>query len=185
MLFEFFIIIEPCEKVSNEIQRIKRESKTKFGYAKYVNSKPHITMIRVVADESFEEILKKELSLYSAWMKVFTVNINNFKIFESTNVIYLEHNREEIIALQKFLVEIFRKRLKFSKRLTPFITHPHITIAKPDDIDQFQRNWNYFKHQTYSASFGVNHLTVLKRKFNPDNSEKWDVAFKIELNSAK
>ena len=161
---DYLLIVQPHEDLYNKIIDIKKQFAEKYDNPMAAFLKPHLTLVKFMQYEMTEKHIVKKLQSIAESSASFKVDLNGFGSFP-THTIYLNvQTKNPIINLVKELKQT-QHLLKFDKEHKPhFITEPHISIARKLLPWQYEKGWLEYSNTSFSASFMVNNLILLKRK---------------------
>jgi 2'-5' RNA ligase len=168
----YFIAIVPPPLISQEVDKLKDYFKAHYQSRAALNSPPHITLrIPFLWKEANEGVLISSLNEFAGKQRPFTVSLLNFSSF-APRVIFININeKESLIQLHRDLRQFCETKLSLvdtSPKDIPF--HPHLTLAFRDLRKQmFLLAWEEFSKRTFSASFKVDKITLLKH-----NGKIWE-----------
>lgn len=161
---KYFIALVIAEPLQAELMSFKELVKDKFNSKGALRSPAHITL-----HMPFEWKEEKEPNLISIleqfnFNEPFKIELNNFSCFEPRVIFVDVVKNEKLILFQNELVNYIKKNLRlFNQSDDRRGFHPHITIAFRDlKKENFYKALDYFKAQTYNASFEVNSFCLLK-----------------------
>ena len=160
-LFGFLTVISPPEPIMSHINHLKQGFYEKYGHYNGRFSKPHITICNFpLLSQRIEKVfssLKSGLSELSP----FQIQLNGFKSFKNSNVIYIDiENSKQLMLFRKKLIYM-NVDLRLGKRFFLF-DNPHLTIAKNLPNDIFESAKIDFLSRSFQSQFIVDKLTVLR-----------------------
>lgn len=173
----YFVALIPPPPLQSEIQGHRLHFKEEYNSSHALKSPPHITLLSPFNGHSEKELIA-ELGLTLKQRTPFEVGLKDFSHF-GKRVLFLEViQNDELLNLQEMMEakarnhpEIFR--YNYPKR--PY--HPHLTIAFKDLTEKnFQRAWEVYKNKSFSASFVVDQVYLLKH-----DSKQWQVIHSFPL----
>ncbi|MEO8760534.1 MAG: 2'-5' RNA ligase family protein [Bacteroidia bacterium] len=161
---KYFIAIVVPQPIQNELMAFKELVKEKYNSKGALRSPAHITLhMPFEWKEEKEDVLIDTLSQFS-FKENFIVELKNFSNF-GQRVIFVDVVKNDILVqLQNELVNHVKNNLRLfnqSNDMRGF--HPHVTIAFRDlKKEKFIQAFDYFKTQTYNASFAATNICLLK-----------------------
>lgn len=179
-LREYLVILNIPEYIIKDVQKFKSEFRNTFGYARYLESKAHISLCYFEIVSTPEQSIQKELQNYFKDWRAFKVTISGFNHFAGSRTLFLSPSGKEIIKLQNHLRTVLRQRIKIGKKYTQAIRKPHITIASNISSDTFAKGLIYYSDKHYNQNFIANGITIL-RKNRSYNEEHYKIAFNLEF----
>lgn len=169
----YFLAIVPPSPVYDDALRFKNYFKDQYNSKASSNSPPHVTLhMPFQWKEKKEENLIQNLSTFAKGRSAFKMHLNNFGSFPP-RVIFIDVVLSEgLITLKKELTRFCKQHLNlFNADYKDQSFHPHMTLAFRDlKKPMFERAWNEFQQRTFTASFEVNQVTLLKH-----NGKTWDI----------
>ena len=175
----YFIAIIPPQPVYDEAWQLKNYFQENYQSKASLNSPPHITL-----HMPFQWEVKKEnqlinsLAQFSTTQRSFEISIHNFGSFKP-RVIFMDVLPDEKLSqIQQQLHRHMKMSLNvFNARYKDQPFHPHLTLAFRDLKKQnFYRAWEEFENKSYSVSFVVDSIVLLKH-----NGKFWEVFNKFVL----
>jgi len=161
---KYFIAIVIPEPFQTELMELKNVVKDKFNSKGALRSLAHITLhMPFEWKEEKEDVLVNALKQFT-FSESFTIDLQNFACFEP-RVIFVDVMKNELLEkLQRELMVYVQKNLRLLNQVNDMRGfHPHITIAFRDlKKDKFYQALDYFKPQTYMASFQAKSFCLLK-----------------------
>jgi 2'-5' RNA ligase len=161
---KYFIAIVIPEPFQAELMALKNIVKDKFNSKGALRSPAHITLhMPFEWKEEKETVLIDTLKQFK-FNEGFTIELHNFSCFEP-RVLFVDVVKNELlIKLQNELMIFAQKNLKLLNQVNDMRGfHPHITIAFRDlKKEKFYQALDYFKNQTFNASFISNSFCLLK-----------------------
>jgi len=166
----YFIAIVLPSPIHDEALSLKNYFKEKYNSKASLNSPPHITLhMPFNWKEKNEQVLIERLKKFSPdsyqdEKKVFEIELSNFNCFEPRVIFIDVKKNEQLNHLEKELLRFCKTELNlFNARYKELPFHPHVTLAFRDlKKSMFDQAWNEFKDKTFSASFIVDKITLLK-----------------------
>lgn len=160
---EYLLIIQPHEDLYNKIMDIKKQFAEKYDCPTAMYSKPHITLINFVQWEMQEKKFVSRLKNIFESTAPFQVSINGFGNFPTHTIYANVQTKNDIINLVKS-TKSAQYLLSFNaKNKAHFITEPHISIARKLLPWQYEKGWLEYSNTSFSASFMVDEVVLLKR----------------------
>ena len=161
---KYFIAIVIPEPFQTELMELKNVVKDKFNSKGALRSPAHITLhMPFEWKEEKEDVLVNTLKQFP-FSESFNINLQNFACFEP-RVLFVDVIKNELLEkLQRELMVYAQKNLGLLNQVNDMRGfHPHVTIAFRDlKKDKFYQALDYFKTQTYMASFQAESFCLLK-----------------------
>ncbi|MBI3520659.1 MAG: 2'-5' RNA ligase family protein [Bacteroidetes bacterium] len=172
MFQKYFIAIVPPEPLLSHIQDVKRFVFENYQTKGALRSPGHITLHMPFSwEESKEDKLLTAIEAFK-YTDNFTISLANFSCFEPRVVFINVEESEQLLDLQKKLVQHVKVNLQLfnqSDDLRGF--HPHITIAFRDlKKPVFYKLWSDYQHKLFEAKFTCRSFSLLKQA-----GDRWDV----------
>ncbi len=161
----YFIAIVPPSPVFEEVLALKNYFKEKYESKAALNSPPHITLhMPFLWKEKKEDLLISSLQDFAADQKPATIKLSNFSPFPPRVIFINVSANEELNKLQLNLHRFCKAKLNlFNAEYKDIPFHPHLTLAFRDlKKPMFAEAWSEFKDKTFSASFHLDKITLLK-----------------------
>lgn len=162
-LYEYLLILEPVADAQKQIRAFKDYFKKSHHYPNAIVSKAHITLMRFVQYDTYEQRIINQLQQLAAAVTPFTVELQGFGSFGHTLFVDVKpvDNIRELVYLHRHAL----RPLLNSKGFSPyFVTKPHVTIARNLTPAQHETIWPIWNRTKYRGSFPANNMTLLKRK---------------------
>ncbi|HTA63281.1 MAG TPA: 2'-5' RNA ligase family protein [Bacteroidia bacterium] len=161
---KYFIAIVIPEPFQTELMGLKNVVKDKFNSKGALRSPAHITL-----HMPFEWKKEKEDALVNTLQQFtfnesFKIKLQNFACFEP-RVLFVDVVKNLLLEqLQHELAVYAQKNLRLLNQVNDMRGfHPHVTIAFRDlKKDKFYQALDYFKTQTYKATFEAKSFCLLK-----------------------
>jgi 2'-5' RNA ligase len=161
---KYFIALVVPEPFQTELMNFKRFIADTYNSKGALRSPAHITLhMPFEWKEEKEDKLINTLQQFS-YKEAFTIDLLNFFCF-APRVLFVDVVKNEtLIQLQSELVSHAKKNLRLLNQANDMRGfHPHITIAFRDlRKEKFYEALEYFKTQSYQASFKANNFCLLK-----------------------
>ena len=161
---KYFIAIVISEPFQAQLMELKNIVKDKFTSKGALRSPAHITLhMPFEWKEEKEDILVNTLQQFT-FKESFDIDLQNFACFEP-RVLFVDVLKNELLEkLQRELMVYVQKNLRLLNQVNDMRGfHPHVTIAFRDlKKDTFYQALDYFKTQTYTASFQAKSFCLLK-----------------------
>jgi len=172
----YFIAIVPPKDISEEITLIKHDFEKHYESSRALKVMPHITLkAPFKIFESDHQRLIKWFEKMEIPVEKFTVELKDFGSFRNPKkpVIYVHPERsEELIRLQKFVIETFKSTFPgVKKESADSGFNPHMTVAYSDlRFEQFEKAWEIYQHKSYEAQFTAEAFHLLQH-----DGTKWNI----------
>ena len=167
----FFIAIVPPSPLREIMVEYKEYFRDNYQSKASLNSPPHITLhMPFKYPEKKVESMLIDLEKVAVESAPFEIELNGFSAFKP-RVIYADVSQNnELLDLQKRVVDVCRKKLKLDNaNYKDRGFHPHITLAFRDlRKPSFMEAWKEFEHKELKGSFLVNSFVLLKH-----DGKKW------------
>ncbi|MFC3198346.1 2'-5' RNA ligase family protein [Parapedobacter deserti] len=162
-LYEYLLIIKPADHAQKAIEAFKRYLVNSHRYHNAIVSKGHITLMRFLQYESYEQRIIQRLQQIADTIRPFDVELQGFGSFGHTLYIDVKSADpiRQLVAMQR---QALRPLLNGSKALTPyFVTKPHVTIARKLTPPQNDAIWPIWKRTHYHDKFRAKNMILLRR----------------------
>ena len=162
----YFISITLPDPLYSEIELVKKKISEKYGTKSVLRSPAHITIVPPFFWGNETELLEA-LSGFS--YPEFKIELKNYQRFLE-RVIYIDvvENKNLLGLHQQFNAYFFERYPGIHKR-HPYPFQPHVTVGNRDwKPEQFNKCWEEYKDEKFSASFKFEKLALLKNV-----SSKW------------
>lgn len=169
----YFLAIVPPSPVYDDALRLKNYFKEQYNSKASLNSPPHVTLhMPFQWKEKKEELLVQHLCAFARGRAAFKMYLDNFGAFPPRVIFIDVALAEELVTLKKELTRFCRQHLNlFNADYKDQAFHPHMTLAFRDlKKPMFERAWSEFQQRTFTASFEVNQICLLKH-----NGKTWDI----------
>ncbi len=162
--FQYLLVINPAQNVTNEIRAIKKDFADTYNYPKAEKTQPHITLAQFQSDESKEESIINAIEELCLLQQPVELLLNDFNFFPQHTVYVDIIKPSSLIDFVKGLKE----KLSLKKSSAFFSFHPHITIARGLTQETFLKAKKDYTEKNYTNSFISNNIVLLKRKTQYD-----------------
>lgn len=159
----FYIALLPPEEIQAQVRSIQQEFVDRYNSRAALKSPPHITL------QPPFECLEQDLPRLIATLERFAggqipvpVTLSGFNCF-APRAIYVEvRNSPELLGMKQGVgSDLAAARLIQAAETRPFV--PHITVGFRDlTPEDFQIAWADFQTRTFTATFTVPRLTLLR-----------------------
>jgi 2'-5' RNA ligase len=161
---KYFIAIVIPEPFQTQLMDLKNVVKDKYTSKGALRSPAHITLhMPFEWKEDKETVLVNTLQQFT-FSENFNIDLQNFACFEP-RVLFVDVMKNELLGkLQHELMGYAQNNLRLLNQVNDMRGfNPHVTIAFRDlKKDKFYQALDYFKNQTYSASFQAKSFCLLK-----------------------
>ncbi|MEN3324059.1 2'-5' RNA ligase family protein [Mariniflexile soesokkakense] len=170
--------IVPPNPLYTEVNNFKSIFIDTFGKQPLSKSKPHITLAVFEMDVHYQEFLIKAFNQLSS-IKQFKLNIQEFDIFDTSNVLVLKVPSTETIEYLQTQIKILWIRELHRKHSSLIIpTTPYITISKTNSKKMLYDSLDFFRRiDIPNKQIDVNHLVLVSRH----KGRTWDWKHDIKL----
>lgn len=173
----YFVALIPPQPLQSKIQGYRLHFKEAYNSSHALKSPPHITLLSPFNGQSEKELIA-QLNHSLKQRTPFELSLKDFFHF-GKRVIFMDVvENTDLLEIQKGLETHARNhpelfRYNYPKR--PY--HPHLTIAFKDLTEKnFQRAWEVYQNKSFSASFVVDEVYLLKH-----DSKQWQVIHSFPL----
>ncbi len=162
---KYFIAWIPSDEVVKEVTALKHELFDQFGLKYALKSPPHVTLKMPFSwNEAKEDVLIQKISQFLKDKPSFPLTLNGFGKFGKRVIFISVQHHDQLMDLQKSLVNFCKIDLKLIKELSDSNYHPHMTVAFKDVKEKnFSIYWDYFRDKTYFRNQTLSSLSLLKR----------------------
>lgn len=169
----YFIAILPPNHIAEKVQKIKKEFVDKFNSEEAYRRPAHFTLQPPfqIPEATEAELIDKLIRLGQT-QNSFCIKLTDFNHFRD-DVIYIDvEDPARIKALHADLIHFLQAECSFTdKMIRNKSLTPHMTVAYRDlDAEHFQRAWKLFKERSFSYSFQVKSIFLLKHDY-----KQWQV----------
>ncbi len=176
---EYLFVINPPQNILGDINQFKAEYLDRFGEAKFLISKPHITVGNCLLDIRKEGALIDRLKQQIRQVSAFEISLEGFATFDPTGVLFVVPKPILMLnEIQQLLKMVFRAQFNLKSDSHKGHQNPHLTIARAYDKQQFLDSKAHFLSKAYSAKFPLEEIVVLKRT---KIARKWESHEKLAL----
>lgn len=173
--YEYLLVVNPAETVSNEVMEEKKLFTTKYKAKIAAATKPHITVANFLAKESMEETIIRYMHRILSAQKSFMVNLNNYSGFPP-HTIYIRVQQQYAFAqLAEALKPVSQYIQGNGYPAARFITRPHVTIARRLQEAVYNKAMPDYSQKLFGGEFMVNELVLLKRQNQYDACKQVNV----------
>lgn len=176
---EYLFVVNPPAAIAADVYRFKTEYAELFGNAKFLISKPHITVGNCKLDVRNEGSLIVSLKEAICSLSSFQLQLVNFATFDKNRVLFLVPKPSQILnKIQRLIKEVFRVKFNLKSDSHKGHENPHLTIARAYNDKQFLESKAHFLDTPYVAEFTVEEVIVLKRSAI---APSWELVNKLRL----
>lgn len=160
-LYYYLIVINPSDRVNEEVKQIKSEFAKRHGRYKSLYSLPHITITNFIQSLDRNDRILECIANAVSRIPAFDVSLSGFSFFENNNTLFIDiEDKTSLIGLYSQLW----KSLYLNWVPLSFFSNaytPHLTIGRALSNRQFSASQNEFYRRSYSNSFKAKSLTIL------------------------
>jgi 2'-5' RNA ligase len=162
-LCEYLLVVPPDEEVYKKVMAEKQ-----FFYEEYkekiaIKTLPHITVANFLASETMEETIIRWIQRICSKQQSFIVTLNNYSGFPA-HTIYLriqnatpfQQLAEELKVVDTYIKSCSCPPMRITSR-------PHLTVARKLSDEIYFKALTQYAHKSFSESFVVNELLLLRR----------------------
>jgi 2'-5' RNA ligase len=162
--YEYLLVAHPDHDVAEKIMAEKQVFFQTYRQKIAIKTKPHITIANFLATEDMEETVIRWLMRIISNHSAFTVTLNNYSGFPPHTVYLRVQDHAPFNLLKKGLGPI--KEYVESNIHLPVhvINKPHLSIARRLPEEVYEKAMIEYAGKTFTESFSLNHLVLLKRK---------------------
>ncbi|MBI1770185.1 MAG: RNA 2',3'-cyclic phosphodiesterase [Bacteroidetes bacterium] len=167
----YFIAVLPPSPVYEEIFSMKNYFREKYNSKASLNSPPHITLhMPFLWKEKKENDLVNSLDVFAKGKEQFNIELLGFGAFPPQVIFISVKENEQLNQLQYQFQKFCKTELNlFNAQYKDQPFHPHVTLAFRDlKKPMFVSAWNEFKEKSFSSSFVLEKITLLKH-----NGKHW------------
>ncbi len=170
-LYDYMLVLEPHEELSNKIMHIKQEFAAKFDAPGAQWGKPKIILARFSQLQLMEERINNRLKMIAMAMPAFKIELKDFGSYPSHSIYINVESKMGIQMLVKNL-KTAQRLLKTKEHLPHFIDDGQITIARQLLPWQFEKAWLEFSQKHFTGRFIAKSMLLLKRAEGSKNYQK-------------
>lgn len=177
-LYEYLLIIEPDHLVQKQLRAFKQYFICSHRYPNAIVSKGHLTLLRFIQYDSYEQQIIRELERIAMQTAPFDVELHGFGSFGHTLYVDVTSPLPIIRHIADYR-HILRPLTNSTKgHSIRFVTKPHITIARKLTPPQHDAIWPIWKRTRYNSGFRARNMTLLKRRVG---TYKYSTAHKFDF----
>jgi 2'-5' RNA ligase len=179
---EYLLVMDPDEKVSNDVTYLKKKAAEIIGNYPGKNSLPHISIVNFSANSLNEDaVISAIRSGLKGKIRSSFVWLEDHGCFPSSGTVYIDPKpKSYFIDIIKAIYPALKLCNAIDKdRKILFYKEPHITIARGLNKGNTDKIWDVFKDKKYESKFIADALTLLRR--DNENEGKYKVVAKFKL----
>ena len=167
-LFEYLLVATPSNEVYKHVVEEKQYFFDRYGERVSIKTKPHITIANFLAKEAMEETIIRWMTRAIGTLPRFSVLLNNYGGFPP-HTIYIRVQQQQPFKLLSNALQSVNHYVR-SNDCPPMhlVTKPHLTIARQLSPSVFEKAIMDYSKKTFSASFEINELVLLRRQHQFD-----------------
>ena len=167
-LFEYLLVATPSEEVYKQVVAEKHYFFDTYGERVSIKTKPHITIANFLAKEAMEETIIRWMSRAIGTQTKFSVLLNNYGGFPPHTIYIRVQQQQPFKQLANALQSINHYVRSNDCPPMHLITKPHLTITRQLSPSVFEKAIMDYSQKTFSASFEINELVLLRRQHQFD-----------------
>ncbi len=171
-LFEYLLVVSPCEDVYNKVIQEKKYFSENYGQPVAVKTSPHITLANFLAWDSMEDTFIRWLQRIAKEQKRFPVLLNNYSGFPSHTIFIRIQDPAPFKQLAARLKAIGPYIKENSSYPAKFITSPHVSIAGRLPLKVYDKAIREYAEKDFTAAFSVTELVLLRRQHQFDKCKE-------------
>jgi len=163
-LYEYLLIIEPSGLVQKQLRGFKQFFINSHRYPNAIVSKSHLTLMRFIQYDSYEQRLVKKFQQLAAMANPFDVELCGFGSFGHTLFVDVKSAAPvlQLVATHRHALRPLVSGVR--GHAARFVTKPHITIARRLTPPQSAAIWPIWGRTEYRGEFRARNMTLLRRR---------------------
>lgn len=163
-LNEYLLIIEPEPRIKQQIKSLKQLFKQRHRFENAIVSKAHLTLMRCLQYESYEQLIVQKLRAISTSVAPFGIELQGFGNFGHALYIDVKTHAPILNIVSNRKAELRPYVYSGTKNTPFFVNKPHITIARRLTPTQCQMAWSIWNRASYYGCFQAREMLLLKRR---------------------
>lgn len=163
-LYEYSLVVRPTAAISSKIEEARSSFNGDAIPDRDARENSYIRIANLIARPDMESTISRWMRKICVLRPQFQVTLNNYGGIPP-HTVYLRvmdpNPFHQLVRELKVIDEFIRSN---GCPATEFFLRPFISIARRMRSDTYEKVVNFFAHQTFSESFPVNELVLLKRK---------------------
>ena len=162
-VYEYLLILNPHQELSERIVGLKKEFNTKFNRTGYV-TKPNISIVKFTQYELYEKRIRENLHRVAMEMKPFKIELKDYGSFPTHTIFINVTSKLPFQLLAKKVRTETQKLMKFDDDHKPhFFMEPYIPVAQKISQQTYDKAWLEYSHRHFTGRFIVDDMLLLKR----------------------
>ncbi len=163
-LYEYLLIIEPSESVTEKLMQVKKDFHQRYKAANALNM-PRITLCTFTQYKTAESRILSRVRNAADKQDSINVELCNFGCFPSHTIYVNVISRAQVLELVREVRQATHRMLKPDNDHKPyFISEPHLTICKGLTNEQYEQAWKYMSNLHFYAKFTAQSMLLLRRE---------------------
>jgi 2'-5' RNA ligase len=177
-VFEYLLVLNPHEELSNKILQVKKEFKETYK-AEKAGGRPYLSLATFTQYEMMEDRITNRLKTIAMGYHAIKIELKDFGSFP-THTIYI--NVISKVPIQNLIKQIrseTQQLMKLDNDNKPhFIMEPHLTIARKLLPWQYEKGWLEYSNKHFTGRFIADAMLLLKR---PVRELKYQIVQRFEF----
>jgi 2'-5' RNA ligase len=177
-VYEYLLVLNPHEELSNKILQVKKEFKESFK-AEKAGGRPHLSLATFTQYGMMEDRIINRLKTIAMGYHAIKIELKDFGSFPA-HTIYI--NITSKVPIQNLIKQIrseTQQLMKLDNDNKPhFIMEPHLTIARKLLPWQYEKGWLEYSNKHFTGRFIADAMLLLKR---PVGELKYQIVQRFEF----
>jgi 2'-5' RNA ligase len=177
-VYEYLLVLNPHEELSNKILQVKKEFKESFK-AEKAGGRPHLSLATFTQYGMMEDRITNRLKTIAMGYHEIKIELKDFGSFPA-HTIYI--NITSKVPIQNLIKQIrseTQQLMKLDNDNKPhFIMEPHLTIARKLLPWQYEKGWLEYSNKHFTGRFIADAMLLLKR---PVGELKYQIVQRFEF----
>ncbi len=182
LLEEYLLVMNPDEKVSNDVTFSKKKVAEIIGNYPGRYSLPHISIVNFSGNSQNETSIVASLgAALKGKIRASFIWLEDYGCMHSSGTVYIQPKPHSYFTA---IIKAIYPALKLcsaidKKRKLQFSYEPHITIARGMSKTNTDKVWDLFKDKKYENKFIADSLTLLRRDAEQEGKYKIVAEFRL------
>ncbi len=171
-LFEYLLVTTPSNEVYKQMVEEKQYFFDRYGEGVSIKTKPYITIANFLAKKAMEETIIRWMNRAIGTLPRFSVLLNNYGGFPPHTIYVRVQQQQPFKQLANALQSINHYVCSNDCPPMHLVSKPQLIIARKLSLSVFERAIMDYSQKTFSGSFEMKELVLLRRQHQFDACKK-------------
>lgn len=164
-LNEYLLVLSPHEELRKKIMDVKTAFNELVKETVALKTRPHLSLSRFVTWNMNEERIVNRFQQIAMGVTPFKIELRDFGSFPTHTIFINVTTKLPVQELSRELRSVQRLMKAHPDHSPHFIQEPHISIARKLLPRQYEKGWQKYSQEHFTARFIADSMLLLKRPF--------------------